>query len=275
MYPYATVRRAAASPHDERPHLMGRHNRRRHPPAEPLPDELLNAHPPSNYVPDVRQDPVDHYAVTVARQRANDIRVLEALIDWSVCCIPGCGDPSAYASRRESSPSEQLPLCSYHSTVIGKQTSERIHDEDHRSVRNLLNLRTIESIRSQERREAEWHHPGAPDGEIYFVKIGDLIKAGWSKRLYERLHNYGPAAEILCHYPGSRTDETLLHRNLRGELASGREWYHDTSAVRLFIANAIKQHGEPDCFPEWSEPKPPPMGGLSRPASRRTDFARR
>ena len=78
-------------------------------------------------------------------------------------------------------------------------------------------------------------------------------------RRRERLKAYGPNIELLCHYPGTKQDETTLHRQLRDSLAKGREWYHDDEVLALFINQAIERHGPPKqhLLPYWTEPKPP------------------
>jgi hypothetical protein len=59
------------------------------------------------------------------------------------------------------------------------------------------------------------------------------------------------AARVLALYPGSRDDETNLHRQLRPARALGREWYEDGDILADFVAVALEQHGPP-----------PPIGSL-------------
>lgn len=93
-------------------------------------------------------------------------------------------------------------------------------------------------------------------GSCTSLRINDLVKVGWTKNLHRRLKEYGAGAEMLCHYPATRNDETTLHRQLRSVLAKGREWYHDGDVIRLFVRQAIERHGPPTIIAaDWTEPR--------------------
>lgn len=93
-------------------------------------------------------------------------------------------------------------------------------------------------------------------GDIYFVRLGGLVKVGWTRDLWGRLKSYGASAELLVSYPGSRDDETNLHRQLRPALAKGREWYHDGEIIAHFIHEALAKYGTPPRFDDmWTQPK--------------------
>lgn len=105
------------------------------------------------------------------------------------------------------------------------------------------------------RRTAEHRKPTSL-GEIYFVRIDDLVKVGWTSKLADRVRSYGPKAELLANYPGTRADEAALHRQLTPARFRGREWYSDTDVIRAFIHEALERHGPPrfDRI-RWTEPK--------------------
>lgn len=96
------------------------------------------------------------------------------------------------------------------------------------------------------------------DEDIYYVRQGELIKIGYSTRLYDRLFAYGPTAEVLAHHPGTRADERDLHRTFRPFLAHGREWYTPAKILMDHIEAMTAKHGDPWCIPEWSKPKDAP-----------------
>lgn len=106
--------------------------------------------------------------------------------------------------------------------------------------------------RTWEIREAGGHSKG----QIYILRANGLIKVGWSGNVVKRFKAYGPDVQILCHYPASRQDETLLHRQLRPYLAKGREWYQDCKLLEDVVAQIVKQHGPPKLSASWTEPKP-------------------
>lgn len=93
-------------------------------------------------------------------------------------------------------------------------------------------------------------------GQIYFVRVDDLIKVGWTTKLADRVRAYGPKAELLVNYPGTRADEAALHRQLTPARFRGREWYSDIDIIRAFITEALDKHGPPR-FDRiaWTEPK--------------------
>lgn len=93
-------------------------------------------------------------------------------------------------------------------------------------------------------------------GEIYFVRIDDLVKVGWTSKLADRIRSYGPKAELLVNYPGTRADEAALHRQLTPARFKGREWYRETDIIQAFIAEALEKHGRPRFASiEWTTPK--------------------
>lgn len=93
-------------------------------------------------------------------------------------------------------------------------------------------------------------------GEIYFVLVDGLVKVGWTSKLADRIRAYGPKAVMLANYPGTRADESALHRQLTPARAHGREWYHDGDVIRLFVDEALKKYGPPRFKSiEWTEPK--------------------
>lgn len=93
-------------------------------------------------------------------------------------------------------------------------------------------------------------------GEIYFVLVDGLVKVGWTSKLADRIRAYGPKAVVLANYPGTRSDEATLHRQLTPARAHGREWYHDSDVVRLFVNEALAKYGPPRFETVgWTEPK--------------------
>lgn len=189
------------------------------------------------------------------KMRRTDERVDKAITDWKHCCIPGCGDTLPLASRRVPNVRD-LPICEYHLTSIGYQWDRGtfLHDA-HEMRQRFMRRHILEEERREARYQLDIENDGATEGQIYFLRLNGLIKVGWSGRLRSRLKSYGASAEVLCHYPARREDEKHLHRQLRDNLAKGREWYHDCAAVQLFVTDALKRHGEPTILPFWTEPK--------------------
>lgn len=191
-------------------------------------------------------------------QKRIDARVAAA-VDWSRCCIPGCETEFprfAKATDYYRNVAERLPLCMYHETIVAAQAAPQMLDADRMEMRKLMARRHIEEETKRfERHDLIEENAGAPQGQIYVIRQGGLIKVGWSSKLRSRLKQYGAGVEILAHYPATRSEETDLHRSLRPYLARGREWYQDCTLLADVVAGIIKRHGEPTVFPYWTEPK--------------------
>lgn len=241
---------------------MGRKNRRTSPVVD---DGISEIDIPTVIRPrlETREERDKRLDAEFGRRRERQLRRIDervgAALDWTKCCIPGCGtefNKMLTVQVKLRDPSEGLPLCTYHETIVGQQWRTFAADEDHQAMRQRMARRYVaREVQALDVRTNRHENGGHDEGQIYFVRLNELIKIGWSGKLRSRLKSYGASAEVLCHYPGTRQDETLLHRQLRDNLARGREWYHDCPAVQLFIERAIKQHGRPSILPWWTEPK--------------------
>lgn len=214
--------------------------------------------------PIVHMDPVQARRERAERERERIERQRQARInggmDWSVCLVPGCGDElQSYGRYDHHDPASRdhtlrLPLCVKHLVVAYQQARPGAND----ALMVKANTELIErkEAKAREQRDADreaWK--ARHDGNIYFVRLNGLVKAGWSRDVHERLRAYGPDVEVLAVYPGTRQDETDLHRQLRPALARGREWYEDGPIVAAFVAQAIAEHGEPEVATGWTQPK--------------------
>lgn len=188
-------------------------------------------------------------------ERQHSARVNKG-IDWSVCLVPGCGDDlyTRYGLEADHDHTTSLPLCYKHLSVAYLQARPGANDG--------LMVRAVTALfEHREAKKAEWvakrqeEVRGDSKGHIYFVRLNGLIKVGWSKAVHQRLRSYGPDVEVLTIYPGSRDDETNLHRQLRPSLAVGREWYEDNAILTDFVARAVAEHGEPEVYDFWTRPK--------------------
>lgn len=184
-------------------------------------------------------------------------RVKAALTDWEHCLVPGC-QGAAYVHERQRDVDLNLPICNFHAVVV-KQSIEPSWSKDD----DILQARReVQEHREQVREGAQrtWaiqDNGGDCRGQIYFLRLNGLVKVGWSSDLPKRLKAYGPDVVLLCHYPGSRQDETLLHRQLRPYLAKGREWYEDCKLIEDEVARIVSKHGQPYMSAYWTQPKAP------------------
>ena len=232
---------------------MGRKNRREREQYEPLDLTPVDVRrrPPR----ECRADRIERQVEARAKQG----------IDWSVCIVPGCGDSLVLYGRLEAAHSrpalrradETLPVCYHHGAVIW-ETLARYYVNDPKFAEAIADVHDLRAARSAQRKadSKAAHLANTQDGDIYFVKVGELVKVGWTRDLAKRLKAYGASAEFLYSYPASRDDETNLHRQLRPALAKGREWYTDGDVIAHFINEARARFGDAGPPPVvWTEPK--------------------
>lgn len=170
----------------------------------------------------------------------------------AICAIRGCRT-KLYEDRR-------LTVCLEHAVTIW-EIIERFDQDPYLREAVPREIGRRDAIRAEHRKieDAEtrrWVNSPDTVGDIYYARVGNLIKVGWTTDLYGRIKSYGADAELLAHYEATRRDETNLHRNLVPSRAKGREWYHDDPIIRSFIYRTIREHGPPR-FTEtgWTRPK--------------------
>lgn len=193
------------------------------------------------------------------RQRAARER---KAIDWSVCIVPGCGESLItwggliHDDPERRDPRTELPICHRHAAVVWKSLVD-FHVGRGAFIEAIADVNDALAERAKAKAEGDKKaFLERTDGDIYFIRLNDMIKVGWTRDLRGRVRAYGASAELLAYYPATRDDETALHRQLRPALAKGREWYHDGPILNRFIADAVEKHGEPKPIDlGWTEPK--------------------
>lgn len=196
------------------------------------------------------------------RARRQATARINKAIDWSACIVPGCGRSTMThgsldqgADRRDST--LDLPICYDHAAVVWRQTV-RWHARDEKFAEAVADVNERAAARrAREHEERKVRNLAQIHGDIYFIRIGGLVKVGWTRDLWARVKSYGASAELLAYYPATRADETTLHRQLRPALAKGREWYEDGAVIALFIKESFEKHGaKVRTFEDmWTEPK--------------------
>lgn len=87
--------------------------------------------------------------------------------------------------------------------------------------------------------------PQNPSGVVYYLRLGDLIKVGFTVDLAARLRDYPPHAHVLATEPGTKTLERQRHHELRHSLNLGREWFARSDEVLAHIESVLAEYGEP------------------------------
>jgi hypothetical protein len=76
-------------------------------------------------------------------------------------------------------------------------------------------------------------------GTVYVVRVGEMIKIGWSSNPSRRLTEL--KADAVLHYTaGSRRDEYKLQAKCMDHLIKGREWF-DTSPTMIQFVKDLRQ----------------------------------
>lgn len=90
-------------------------------------------------------------------------------------------------------------------------------------------------------------------GWVYYIKVGDLIKIGFTTNLRSRLDSYPPDITVLAVHPGTPEVETRMHRKFRMSLERGREWFRPSLDINQHTKKARDDYGNledqmPDIF---------------------------
>ena len=145
-------------------------------------------------------------------------------------------------------------LCEFHSDAVWRRVERRDANSCHIETVGS-EAREYDRADFRKKRQAGKRKPDA-SGQIYYVQVSGLIKVGWTSILASRIRSYGPTAKLLANYPGTRSDESNLHKQLAPSRAKGREWYNDDPIIQAFISRVLREHGPPRFTDTgWTTPK--------------------
>lgn len=108
-----------------------------------------------------------------------------------------------------------------------------------------------------------------PPGWVYYIRVGALVKVGFSKNLHSRLPAYPPDSELLAVEPGTRKVERMRHSQFDAFRAEAREWYRPNDELDAWVEKVRAQHGDPKGYAY----KPRKLGDR-RPAGKSSSRAR-
>lgn len=172
-------------------------------------------------------------------QRREDARVRAV----PHCVWPGC-ERRLVPLDRDVRP---IPLCLLHAC----DTQDRLkHDSKlleqasaYSSRRSAERGETWTTESRKQRRDAELR--ANEPGWIYYLRIDDAIKIGFTVDIRRRLKEYPPNAYLLAVHGGTKTLEKELHYQFRGCLTARREWFHPSDDLTAHVAQVVAKHGEP------------------------------
>jgi len=105
--------------------------------------------------------------------------------------------------------------------------------------------RDLEARRKDQREEQERESRSLIAGWIYYIRVDERIKIGYSTDVKQRMRAYPPHSELLAVHPGTPTLEREMHAQFAGHLAQGREWFRPDDPVMVHIARVVEQFGPP------------------------------
>jgi hypothetical protein len=162
------------------------------------------------------------------------------------CVWPNCTEPLAFHLG---------PLCLYHAMLMYEAV---LHSPDV-PVTSAQSKVAERRQAEQERAKARARARGQQPGWIYYLRIGDRLKIGYSADVRERMRAYPPESELLAVHPGTRDLEADMHRRFTGSRAAGREWFRETPDLAEHVAQVIAQFGDPSEHRYHFRGKRPPM----------------
>jgi hypothetical protein len=133
--------------------------------------------------------------------------------------------------------------------------------EAFREVYQAPEISSLDRIKFLEERGHEgWIRPQQASknepGWVYYIRMGELIKIGYSIDVAQRMRAYPPTAELLAAHPGTELLEKQIHQKFKVHLARGREWFHPHGDVMAHVDSVVAQFGDKTHLAyEYSKPK--------------------
>jgi hypothetical protein len=117
-----------------------------------------------------------------------------------------------------------FPICAKHAIRVAMAVTELA---DARRKDSLFVLvKGIEEIQDSRRRSAQRTQvAGKHEGRVYYVRLGNHIKIGYTQDIKARMRSYGPTAVLLAAEPDPGGVERKRHRQFAEYLDAGNEWF--------------------------------------------------
>lgn len=102
-------------------------------------------------------------------------------------------------------------------------------------------------------------------GWVYYLRVGDQVKIGFSSDVRRRLRSYPPGSELLAVEPGEKKLERRRHNEFAEWLVAGREWFQPSEQLLQHTRDLVAMHGDPGHYahnyrePVWRQERRQPM----------------
>lgn len=139
-----------------------------------------------------------------------------------------------------------LPLCEDHAWLAYEALRRETVESEAREISRLQWIAWDEEDRlkkeEQDRANSErWKNQTSIEaGFIYYLRVGDLIKIGYTRSIPDRLKAYPPHSTLLATHPGTLKVERQMHHKFLHQLKQGREWFEPAEDLLAHI-ESVKQ----------------------------------
>lgn len=236
---------------------------------EPKDDHPNMTHRRVRYRTRVAQSALSDMPVTTSPQR----HLNDATADVTRCAWPRCRQPMQTPLPDGMPPAQTRygVLCDVHALDVAVAVIQHQTDQQ-RFLQVFERMSDEKAIRLEEwRREDEQYEADKASlrqdraGFVYYLRIGERIKVGYSVDVKRRMRAYPPGSQLLAVEPGDRELERQRHHQFAGSRTDGREWFRPTPDIDELIEQLVQQHGDPKRFAHHYRKTDQPMR-LSRSA---------
>lgn len=81
-------------------------------------------------------------------------------------------------------------------------------------------------------------------GWVYYARVGDRIKIGYSTNVRRRMGQYPPGSVLLAVEPGTKAMESTRHKQFFHLLDAAREWFRQDDELKAHIAKIRSRWGD-------------------------------
>lgn len=144
------------------------------------------------------------------------------------CAIDLCHQPQA----------TWLPLCEGHAHDVWaevEQWNDLAKKRKSRDAHQALEKSRDDMLRERLARDESQRNAKRQAGHIYYLRVGDLIKIGFTSDMETRMKQYPPNAILLAQHPGTRETERHMHEKFQPFLALRREWFTPCDEITAHI----------------------------------------